>query len=308
MSSPIYFEFLNSVWEQLPEADRDRMAELWQGYEQIVAAAYQKLLEVNLNIAVSDLQPWSTERWLPYSFNSSNFVSRPAIYTSNQDLSVGMNLTVKHLLKFRVDGGSSFEVDIRGYNPAITTIDEIIRKINGSAGFQFASGAYENSMIRLSSRTIGENSSIEILKTSDPAKNACEFVLGIDPDFLPQVFPKYRYPYTIPYALVSTIPEFRDAVRDESVTSLLLETTDYVVEEGGIVNFKAPPPEMLWAERTQVNNENPWYNYGFLTEIYQKNSPRYVGVIQGLWFALWNGPTPYNIRISLYLLFGLPTA
>ena len=308
MSSPIYFEFLNAVWGQLPEADRERMAELWQGYEQVVAAAYQKMLEVNLNIAVADLQPWSTERWLQYVFNEDNYIARPASFTSNQDLSAGMNLNSKYLLRFKVDGGPAFEVDTRGYNASITNIYEVISRINGGARFEFAFGAYENSVIKLQSKTIGNGSSIEVLATSSPDRNACEYLLGIDPDTLPQVYPKFKHPYTIPYSDVASVPEFRDSVRTESVTTLLEEGTDYVVESGGVVNFKEAPPPAMWAERTQVNTENPWYNYGFLTEIFQANSPRYVGVIQGLWFALWNGPTPANIRVSLYLLFGLPTA
>lgn len=308
MSSPIYFEFLNSVWEQLPEADRERMAELWQGYEQVVAAVYQKMLEVNLNIAVADLQPWSTERWLKYAFSESNYIARPASFISNQDLSAGMNLTSKYLLKFKVDGGPAFEVDTRGYNASITNIFEVITRINAGARFEFAFSAYENSVVKLQSKTVGNESSIEVLVTSTPERNACEYLLGIDPGTLPQVYPKFKHPYTIPYSSVASVPEFRDNVRTESVTTLLEEGTDYVVETDGVINFKAAPPATMWAERTQINTENPWYNYGFLTEIFQANSPRYVGVVQGLWFALWNGPTPANIRVSLYLLFGLPTA
>lgn len=308
MSSPHYFQFLQAVWDQLPEKDRGRMAELWQGYEQILASIYQKYMEINLNIAVADLQPWTTERWLPYSFGDENFVSRPATIISSQDLSAGVNLLSKYLLKIRIDGVKIFEINIQGVNPVTTSINEIIEKINFAAGFRFAKGVYENTILQLTSMTSGVNSSIEILPTSNPHANACEFVLGVDPDTLPEVFPKFRYPYTIPYSRVSSIPEFRDYIRDEDVTLTLLEGTDYEVESSGVVSFSAVPPSSLWAERTQTDDENPWANYGFLTGIYQKNSERYINVIQGIWYAFWNGPTPMNVKRALYLLFGLPTA
>ena len=61
----------------------------------------------------------------------------------------------------------------------------------------------------------------------------------------------------------------------------------------------------MWARRSLFDQENPWNNFGFLMNIYQKNSVRYVNVLQGLWFAFWTGPRPSNVKISLYLLFDL---
>lgn len=308
MSSPIYFDFLGAVWDQLPENDRERFGELWEGYEQVLAAIYQKYAEINLNIAVSDLQPWTTERWLPYTFDDKNFIKRPATVTSSQDLSMGVNLLSKYMLRIKIDKGAPLEFSVQGANPQRTVIDEIVNKINDIVGYKFAKAIFDNTIIQLTSPTSGEHSAITILPTTVPSLNACEFVLGVDPDVLPAVYPTFRYPYTIPYSRVSSIPEISDKIRGESVETLLVEGTDYIVESGGVVNFKTPPPHAMWAERSQVDEENPWSNYGFLTNIYQPNSPRYVGVIQGLWFALWNGPKPANIRIALYLLFGLPTA
>lgn len=309
MSSTHYFQFLSAVWDQLPEADRERFGELWQGYEQVLAAVYQKYSELNLNAAVADMEPYTTERWLPYTFGTSNFISRPATITSTQDMSAGLNLVKRYLLKFRIDGGTPFEVNVQGNKPQTTLIDEVVAKINLAAGFPFASSLYSNTILFLKSRTSGVNSSIEVLPTSNPYANACEFVLGISLLEIPKTYPQYRYPYTMPYSRVASIPEFRDAVREESTGVRLIEGTDYIVEDSQtVVSFREIPPENLWAVRSRIDEENPWANFGFLTEIYQKNSPRYVGIIQGLWFALWNGPKPYNVRISLYLLFGLPTA
>ena len=307
MSSPLYFEFLASVWDQLPEEDREVFAELWHGYEQVIASVYQKAVELNLNLSMSDLQAWSTSRWLPYTFADENKITRAATLTSNQDLSAGINTTTRSLLKLSFDDGEPFEVDIRGKLPSITKIEEIVQNINFGAGFKFASTLYENTVIRLTTKTAGPQSKITVYQTSIPAANACEFVLGVDPDNLPRTVPEFKYPYSIVYKKVSSIPSMRDAIRDESATIELTEGIDYTLETDAVC-FKSQPPEKLWAERTQVDDENPWHNFGFLTDIYQKNSPRYVGVLQGLWFALWNGPKPSNVRISLYLLFGLPTA
>lgn len=308
MASPHYFQFIAAVWEQLPEKDRGEFAELWTGYEQVLAAVYQRQMEVNLNIGVSDLQAYSTERWLPYKFKEANFIERAATTSSSQDLSVGINLSVKNLLRFSIDGGAPVEVNIAGSVPKSTSITEIIEKINAVVGYKLARGIYENSILQLVSPTKGANSSIEILPTSNPSLNACEFVLGVDPDLLPVSYPVFKYPFTVGYDRVASVPELRDHVRNENVSVLLIEGEDYIVESGGVISFKELPPENMWAERTQVDEENPWYNYGFLTEIYQNNSPRYVNVIQGLWFSLWNGPKPSNVRIALNLLFGLPTA
>jgi hypothetical protein len=43
-------------------------------------------------------------------------------------------------------------------------------------------------------------------------------------------------------------------------------------------------------------------------DLYDTNTPSYLKAVKGLWYAFWTGPTPNNMRTSLYLLFGLPTA
>lgn len=308
MASSIYFDFLGSVWDNLAEKDRNRFGELWRGVEQVLTAAYQRYAENKLNIAVEDLQPYTTERWLPYSFSTDNLIERAASIISTQDLSLGINLSDRYLLRMRIDGTKEFEVDVRGVDPTRTRIDEIITKLNLYAGFPFATAIFNNAVIKLTSRTVGVRSSIEVLVPSNPDANGCEFVLGLDPLDLPLSFPEYRYSYSMPYSRVSEIPDMQDAIRSENYTSRLVQETDYRIESGDIISFKEIPPAKLWAPRTQVNDEIPWATYGYLTEIYQENSPRYVGIIQGLWFAFWNGPKPSNVKIALYLLFGLPTA
>ena len=309
MASSQYFNFLGTVWDQLSEEDRERMGETWLGFEQAIAAVYQQYVEVNLNIAVRDLQAFATERWLHYTFGEDNFVMRPATVTSNQDITDGVNLMTRYLLRFSINGGSPIEVNLQGLVPGSTQIGEIVLKINLAVGFNFARAIFDNSIVQLVSNLSGVGSSIEFLETSIPAANACEFVMGVDVDSLPEVFPKYRYSYAPPFDKVVSVPEFRDAVRDENVTLTLVEGVDYSVERGtGIILFASEPPEVLWAKRSFIDKETPWNNFGFLMDIYQQNSPRYVQVVQGLWFAFWNGPTPENVRRALYLLFGLPVA
>lgn len=309
MSSTQYFNFLGTVWDSLSEEDRERMGETWQGFEQVIAAVYQQFAEVNLNIAVRDLQAYATERWLNYTFTSDNFITKFATVTSNQDIGSGVNLTSKYLLRFAINGGSPIEVNLQGLVPGQTSIDEIVTKINIAAGFTFARAIFEGTIVQLVSNISGTSSSIEILPTSIPLANCCEFVLGVEIERLPLSFPEFRYPYRLGYDKVVSIPEFRDAIRDENVTMTLVEGTDYSIDrKAGLVSFAETPPAHLWAKRTLIDKETPWNNFGFLIGIYQENSPRYVQVIQGLWYAFWNGPTPDNIRRALYLLFGLPVA
>lgn len=307
MASNHYLEFLGSVWSQLPTEDQERFAELWAGYEQVFAAVYQKFAEVNLNSAVQDLQPYSTERWLPYTFSSANFISRPATITSTQDISLGVSTAARFLLKFKVDGGAPFEVNIQAAGN-IAQLPYIVSKINAAAGFTFARGIFDNTVLQLVSPTSGVGSSIEVMKTSIEDANACEFVLGVDEETLPNVYPEFRYPYTLPYANVASIPSLRDAIRDESVGTTLVEGVHYTLEAPDRIVFSEAPPAKMWAARTQIDTETPWNNFGFFTGVYQENSPEYVSIIQGLWYAFWNGPKPINIKRSLYLLFGLPSA
>lgn len=308
MASNHYFDFLGTVWEQLPSEDKERLGETWQGYEQVFAAAYQKFAEASINVAIKDLLPFNTERWLPYEFNESNKLSEPSIFTSFQDLSLGINLTVKSFLRFSVDGATAVEVDVRGIDPANTSITEIIEKINVAFGFVFSKAIFENTVVQLTSPTSGVNSSIEFLVTADPARNASEFILGLLDSELPLKIPEFPHTYTLPYSKVPSVPKLRDAIRDESLEVEIAEGVDYEVLNQRTISFAVEPLEKMWAKRTLFDEETPFNNYGFLMDIFQPTSQRYVEVLQGLWFAFWTGPKPSNVRTSLYLLFGLPTS
>lgn len=307
MGSRQYFNFLGSVWSLLPEEDQGRFGELWQAYEQVFADVYQKFSEGYLNRNIHDLLPFSTERWLPYKFNSENEIVQAATLTSVQDISQGVDLTVKRFLRFSVDNDDPIELEILGADQSRVTVDEVVSTINAYAGFRFARGILENSIVQLVSKTAGPSSKITILPTTFPSQNACEYVLGVMPEDLPAAYPEYRYPFLLPYDKVASIPEMQNKVIDEKVDTLLFEGSDYQIS-GKVISFREPPPVNMWARRTLVDEENPWNNFGYLMDIYEPNRPSYVNVLKGLWLAFWTGSKPNNVRRALYLLFGLPVA
>lgn len=309
MANQQYLNFIGNVWDMLPKEDRERMAETWTGYEQVFASVYQKIVENDLNTSIANLQSYTTERWLSYEFKPENLIARPPIYTSTQDLSLGIKLDNNYLLHFRIDGTLDFEIDVRGLNPLSTKIDEIVAKINAAAGFQFARTIFENTIIQLVSRTPAPVGSIEILPVSNPAADATEYILGLQSSDLPQVYPKFPYVYQMPYERVVSIPTFQTAIRNETESLVILdENIDFTLEVNNLISFKEEPIPFLWAKKTLIDDETPYHNFGFLMDIYQKNTPSYLQVLQGLWYAYWTGPKPRNLQISLYLLFGLPVA
>ena len=309
MSDRKYLDFIGNVYDLLPIEDKERMAETWIGYEQVFASAYQKIVENDLNIAIKDMQSYSTERWLNYTFNDSNRLSSYPSYTSTQDLSMGVNLTNRYLVRIRIDGLNIIEVDLRGRNHSSTTLQEIVDKINHVAGFNFARMLYENTIIQLVSNTVVPYGSIEFLVPTNPVVDATEFIFGLEQSSLPAKYPIHPYIYKISYERVVGIPGLRNKIRDESSGLIeLTEGQDYEVQANGVLAFKAAPPEAMWAKKTLIDLETPWHNYGFLMDIHQQNSPSYLQVLQGLWFAFWTGPKPKNLQIALYLLFGLPVA
>jgi hypothetical protein len=68
------------------------------------------------------------------------------------------------------------------------------------------------------------------------------------------------------------------------------------------------PLNRLWAEETVVDQDQLFKNFGFPIQVSQENSTEYKNVLQGLWFAYWNGPTLDNIVRGLNLVFNLPFA
>ncbi len=76
-----------------------------------------------------------------------------------------------------------------------------------------------------------------------------------------------------------------------------------------------PPPGMLWAETSYLDNRpriegNFGIPAGFtLDDLAQLPSNiDYLSTVQGLWYAYWHGPTMFNLRAGTQILLGLPFA
>lgn len=308
--SQYLFQYLNNVWDLLPEQDKIRFGETWKGYEQSYGDAWTKLFERDLGNSIDFLPLYNSQRWLTYMFNTSTQVDRAARYRSIQDLSKGINLSTRYLIRISVDGGPPTEIDLRGATPINTSLAEIVAKINTALGVKVASPVLNGQLLELSSPTIGPLSSLGFTAASDPAKDANEIVLGLDPDIdLPRTIPLFPYEFQLPDRFIVGMPELMDMIHETENTIILKQGIDYAVEFGsGIISFSQLPPEKMWAPDSLINRETAYNNFGFLMDIYDSNTASYLKAVKGLWFAFWTGPRPENIRRSLYLLFGLPTA
>ena len=67
-----------------------------------------------------------------------------------------------------------------------------------------------------------------------------------------------------------------------------------------------PVALQLWAAETLSNQDALYANFGFPIQVQQENSKEYKSVLQGLWYAYWNGPSLDNIVRGLNLVFDLP--
>lgn len=305
------YRFLSSSWDYLPKKERDRFAEVWTGYEQIFADVYQRFVELDQTLNINTIPVYLTSRWNKYSFSSSNELSLPAVFTAYQDISLGLNLSEVYLIALSINNGPVVEIDCRGRNPASTKISEIIFKINQTVGFIFASGVFENTIIRLTTGLKGPTARISIFMPSDALKNASELIFGLASSELPLVTPRLPYRYSLPDPLIRKVPSLQDSIRNEVLEYYIISGPDFEVNwREGRFEFKEKPPEVLWAKVTHINEEMPYYNFGYLID-YRDDTlePQdYLQNLQGLWFAFWQGPRPEFIRRALCLLFSLPVA
>lgn len=294
----------------MSDEDRIRFAETWKAYEQTYGDTWIQLFERQMAVNIDYLPLYNMRRWFQYTFDSTTKIERPAVYRSGQDLSLGINLENRYLIKFGVDGSTPIEMDLRGVIAGQTKLSEIVARINQLMGFAVAFSVNSNQLLEFRSPTSGPTSSITFYPSSDPTKDASEIILGFDPvQDLPKSFPKFPYEFLLPDKFIVAIPQLQDKVKEDKITTLLKEKIDYAVEFGtGVISFAAEPPASLWAPDTFFNQETPYNNYGYLLDIYDKNTEGYLKAVKGLWYAFWTGPRPENIKRSLYLLFGLPTA
>jgi hypothetical protein len=234
------FGFINDLYNLLPEIDRIRFGELWTAYEQTYGDVWTRLLQSQLSSVISTLPLYNIQRWLQHEFDTTTQVNLRATYTTNQDVSQGLNFLNRYLIRFSVDGGPQIEVNLTGANPASTTSAEIISKINTAAGFTFATLVVDNALIQFSSPTSGPTSSITFYPASVPTADASGIVLGLDPADLPETFPEFPYAYALVDSDIASIPTLQDKIRVESVTVTLTQNVDYAVSSG-IIMFAEQP-------------------------------------------------------------------
>ena len=72
IDSKYIFKFLSSSWDFLPRKDRDRMSNLWKGYEQVFADVYQRFYELDQSININSMPVYLSTRWNNYSFTEEN--------------------------------------------------------------------------------------------------------------------------------------------------------------------------------------------------------------------------------------------
>ena len=375
------FSYLNEVYSLLSENDRLRIGETWTAFEQTYGDIWTKLFEQQLAVNVNTCPLYNNQRWMQYTFNSTTVYSQNAVFRGNQDLSRGIDLSQKYLVKIGIGAASPIEVDLRGATATATTNLEIAANINNAFGFIFANLVVENALIELatiipgaaftgnmaanasaitgifpsasnmfagqmlddgavniapgtivtaitSTSTItistptlntapvskaafnANNPTITFYPASDTGRDASALVLGLDSTAFPLTVPQFVFSYALPDTTITSMPTLQTNIHDDQPGIVVLtQNVDYAVTFGaGIVSFADTPPATMWAKNTLLNLETPYNNFGYLMNFYDQNTPAYLKAVQGLWYSYWTGPTPENIKRSLYLLFGLPTA
>ncbi len=131
--------------------------------------------------------------------------------------------------------------------------------------------------------------------------------------------------------LVQDVPGLQEFIHETNDASLLRRNIDFFIESfrgGNSLRFASGrpgdagdvwegevPPARLWAEVTYIDNR-PMIesNFGLpaeftLDQLAELNSDLdYLSAVRGLWYALLNGPTMFNLRVGTQILLGLPFA
>jgi hypothetical protein len=124
--------------------------------------------------------------------------------------------------------------------------------------------------------------------------------------------------------LVVRIPRLQEIIVDPPrVWSLNKEYTISTNSDGvraldfeeGTFSFDNPPPDNLWAEITYLDNRQMIEdNFGLAVDFKVENLETqsedldYLSAVRGLWYAFFNGPSLWNVRIGTQILLGLPFA
>ena len=308
--SSYIFNYIDDMWSTMPEPDQATFANTWKAYEMTYGDVWMQMFERQMALNIDYLPLYNIRRWQKYTFDETTKVSVSASYTSPQDMSQGLDLSSRYLVKISYDTFPAIEMDLRGRIPGATTITEIVTKINQTLGATVAYSLQNGQLLQLKSPTTGPTSSLTFYQATDADKDSAAIVLGFDPAVdLPKKYPQFPYAYYLGDKTIVSVPFLQNKIKQENITVKLEQGLNFAVEFGtAIASFSEPPLQTMWAPDTFVNLETPYNNFGFLLGIYDNNTADYLKAVKGLWYAYWTGPSPENIKRSLYLLFGLPTA
>jgi len=131
--------------------------------------------------------------------------------------------------------------------------------------------------------------------------------------------------------LVVEVPGLQELIRNTDDSAVLRQNVDFYIEQyrgRACLRFVTSqdvsqpdvwqhthPPQRMWAETTYLDNRPTIEaNFGLLADFTLDdlsklpNHTDYLAVVQGLWFAYFNGPTLANLRAGTQILLGLPFA
>lgn len=148
-----------------------------------------------------------------------------------------------------------------------------------------------------------------------------------DPAFEVYFYSIYRRTNMPVDDLVVEIPTLQELIRNTDDTQVLRQNIDFFrtefrghaciqfvtgnqdVWQGGL------PPARIWAETTYIDNRPVIeQNFGIPAEFTLDDLAEltdnidYLSCVRGLWYAYFNGPTLYNLRVGTQILLGLPFA
>jgi hypothetical protein len=133
--------------------------------------------------------------------------------------------------------------------------------------------------------------------------------------------------------LVLSVPLLQELIINSDDSQVLRQNVDYfftTFRGQPVISFVTPvpssaggpdvweglsPPNSMWAETSYLDNRpRIQANFGIpadftLDDLAQlPSNVDYLSTVQGLWYAYWNGPTMFNLRVGTQILIGLPFA
>lgn len=146
--------------------------------------------------------------------------------------------------------------------------------------------------------------------------------------FLARVVRRHYLPID---AVIRDIPALQEKIVIEDDAATLRRNLDFYLEEArgrtviriasglgtdpGDVWEGARPPDRLWAEYTYLDNssiieDNFGLGVGLTVDMMDElpSNVDYLSAVRGLYYAFYNGPTIYSLRVGVQILLGLPFA